>query len=363
MLGRRVFFIRDASYVLLEGCYAWGSSRYQFESYMSDHIIFRNCVGRPDDINAGTDPAAVFSAYTSTYVKFQNCIAIDGDQIDSWSGINVYAGAFAVPTTAGASTNVDFDQCVGLNTYLGGILVASNGPTSNINFNNIVLWDMDNSGAWMLGFRNPAIGSNFTIGESTFSQSYCDGSSTALTNSIFYENTVAYMWSDAPTTDDYNAYYGNTDVRGRTGTHDLLTTDPSDGSLEYLPRIELGSDLSGAGANGVDIGANVLTLIGISGSLWGEAGYDEDTGVSMWPFPNEDLIKTQMAAYSSGDVTGARGFAATGTQLNGTDEITLTSYIWEYLGNQMPADIYADYQEDAPASDGNLLPAVNLRLD
>ena len=47
-----------------------------------------------------------------------------------------------------------------------------------------------------------------------------------------------------------------------------------------------------------------------------------------------------MAAYSNHSVNGARGFAASGTQLNGADQITLTSYIWEYLGNQMPSDIY-----------------------
>lgn len=35
-----------------------------------------------------------------------------------------------------------------------------------------------------------------------------------------------------------------------------------------------------------------------------------------------------------------RGFCAAGKQLNGRDDITLTSYVWEYLGNAIPSDIY-----------------------
>lgn len=93
-----------------------------------------------------------------------------------------------------------------------------------------------------------------------------------------------------------------------------------------------------------DIGANVTTLIGTPGTLWGEPGYNTDTGVAMWPFPNEDLIKAKMKAYSftdsNGTVSGKRGFCADGKQLDGVSDITLTSYIWEYLGNKMPAGIY-----------------------
>jgi hypothetical protein len=56
------------------------------------------------------------------------------------------------------------------------------------------------------------------------------------------------------------------------------------------------------------------------------------------------LIKEKMAAYTytddTGTVTGARGFCA-GTSLGGYPQ-TLTRYIWEYLGNEIPATIYGD---------------------
>jgi hypothetical protein len=64
-----------------------------------------------------------------------------------------------------------------------------------------------------------------------------------------------------------------------------------------------------------------------------------------------DLIKTKMAAYSYsgslGTLSGARGFATSGTGLYG-GPITLTSYIWEYLGNPCPTDICPTGSDTTP---------------
>jgi len=44
-----------------------------------------------------------------------------------------------------------------------------------------------------------------------------------------------------------------------------------------------------------------------------------------------------------GSLSGNRGFAnSDAKQLNGTDDVTLTYYIWEYLGNPVPCEIYGD---------------------
>src|SRR4029077_12131339 len=110
------------------------------------------------------------------------------------------------------------------------------------------------------------------------------------------------------------------------------------GALKYLPRIEAGSSLQTAGSGGGPIGANVIYRWGATGTLWGESGYDSITGELLWPFPNEDVIKADMASYVGSGGVGARGFA-TGNSLDGTPQ-TLTKYIWEYLGNQIPADVY-----------------------
>jgi len=57
------------------------------------------------------------------------------------------------------------------------------------------------------------------------------------------------------------------------------STNPT-GALKYITRIENSSNLSGIGSSGADIGANIKTLIGISGTLFGETGYNTDTGTS-----------------------------------------------------------------------------------
>ena len=130
--------------------------------------------------------------------------------------------------------------------------------------------------------------------------------------------------------------------------------------MKYITRIEAGSNLAGLGESGSNIGATLSNLVGTPGTLWGETGYNTDTGVSMWPFPNEDLIKTKMAAYTGGEIDGARGFCSdTANPRTDTGEVTLTSYIWEYLGNtDMTASFYDTGDTTSPASVSNLSAAT-----
>ena len=362
------FSCSRASYILYDGCYSYGSGRYKFMAYHSDHIIYRACVGRPDAINAGGEPAAVFSVYASTYVKIQNCIAVDADQTAYWTNIGDRQGSFYVPCTDGVSQYVDFDQSIGLNVKLGGIQTMRNTDSTDVNFRNMVIWDsVDNSTIFNMirGSRNTVNHCTFGYGGATTTNVwYWDGSNGTLTNNIFYHMlSTGVMFGAAPSTQDYNCYYANSNNTGRAGTHDLTSSDPTSDSLLYLPRIESTGSLHNAGSSG-DIGANCMTLIGTSGTLWGETGYAADTGISMWPFPNEALIKTKMAAYSNGGVIGARGFC-TGKSVDGTSQ-TLTKYIWEYLGNQIPTDIYASNSIDnsTGADTTNEIDApINLRVE
>ena len=192
---------------------------------------------------------------------------------------------------------------------------------------------------------------------------------------------------------DYNALFGNgANYGGRRvptpGAHDLTThnvlykagTNPG-GSLKYLPRgAEAGSVLATAGTGGKRIGAQVLWKIGVDGTLYGQPGWntvrDASSGYGaaadrLWPFPNEARIKSDMASYQLtadfvrtalarfvtgtdaaakidaevaripfSQLLGTRGFATPGKRLDGVNPVTLTSYIWEYLGNPMPASLY-----------------------
>jgi hypothetical protein len=96
------------------------------------------------------------------------------------------------------------------------------------------------------------------------------------------------------------------------------------GALRFLPRIERGSFLSGSGNAGGDIGANVVNRYGVDGGRFGDSGYDGLTETPLWPWPNEERIQREMC----GDSGVTRGFCAAPS---------LTRYIWEYLGQPMPA--------------------------
>ncbi|MFH1460572.1 MAG: putative Ig domain-containing protein [Candidatus Omnitrophota bacterium] len=325
---------RECDYILLENCYAWGSGRYKFASYEADHIIFRQCVGRLDRVDSSGEPIAIYSIYASSDVEVQNCIAIDSDQTAYWANVGQYAGSFFVPCTSGISERVNFKQCLSVNVLLGGCSSASNTDSTDVLWENCLVWDCEaNNGIvnMIRGSDNIVRNCTFGITDSSSVYMYADGANTTVSNSIFYDITSSSHLLQYADIQDYNCFYGNSSSNIISGTHNV-NTNPLTNSLRYLPRIESGSTLDGAGVSGADIGANCLKMIGVPGTLWGETGYNVEQVTNMWPFPNEDVIRTKMKAYDSGGVSGNRGFCA--------DSTTLTKYIWEYLGNTIPAEIY-----------------------
>lgn len=374
------WFINEASYVLCEGCYSYGSGRYKYNAYKSNHIIFRSCVARSDRVaTAGAEAMAQFQFYSSDNCYAQNCIVVDSDQVSYYSCAETARfGPFCFAATDSSNTNGSnntYVNCIAVNVD-GGI--TSSGNVSGIRnidcvWSNCVLWDVRPRDQGSLYFMNWIRGDNDTIDHCTFG-------GCALNNNVYSDYITSYTAGAYETTvknclfasitnanrnimgdsgsgfgvehQNNNYYTNNTADPNNIGTDDSTTTNflwaagNTSGGLKYLPRIESGSNISGLADDDGDIGANLKYLIGTSGTLYGESGYNTETATSMWPFPNEDLIKTKLAAYTYDDggggdpeVTGARGFC-TGKQLNGTDDITLTAYIWEYLGNEIPADIY-----------------------
>ena len=360
--GNTINFVanRYCSYILFENCYAYGSGRYKFMAYQSNNIIFRQCVGRLDRHNGWSgshgEPFGIFSMYSVDDGEVQNCIGIDSDQSLAWSNYSQLAGAFLVPSTDMDANRINFVNCIGLNNRLGGICTTGNEYqlSKDINFSNCVIWNSDTvDGSTINTIRGLRTNiSNCTFGYArNINYHYIlswDGigynNDTIIKNSVFWsiQGNASYATLNDVETEDYNCLYDNTNNYSATtqGTHTKLTTNPiynvttnPTGALKYITRIEAGSNLSGYADDAGDIGANITTLIGTSGTLWGEAGYATDTGVSMWPFPNEDLIRSKMKEYNAGGVSGNRGFCTEGT--------TLTRYIWQYLGNTIPSSIYA----------------------
>jgi len=102
-------------------------------------------------------------------------------------------------------------------------------------------------------------------------------------------------------------------------------------------RVEDGSFLENAGQNGAAVGADVTTFVGKSGTFYGDEGYDQETNISMWPFPHEAQARDKMKNYSySGTVRGGSAKTLSGVRGFTADGETLTNYVWGYLGNTEP---------------------------
>ena len=346
------FYVRYSEYILFENCYAWGAGRYKFitgggsEEYPTQKVIFRQCVARADHINSN-DNIGGFVLYSSYDCEVQNSIVVDSDQSATWQTAYTH-GSFTCPSTSGPSTGHNFRRCLSLNNHWGGYVASS--WASNINVEDSVFWDSPivSTENWrpnyIRGNDNTFLNCVFGVADHGSPGIYSSGLNTIMKNSIIYGFTMSQSVG-AIETDDYNCYYANTNNNDRDGTHDLLDTDPiwhetnnPNGALKYITKIEEGSNLKGMGENGANIGANIMKMIGVPGTLWGESGYNKELEANMWPFLNEDLIKEKMESYTANNVNGARGFAADGNGLYG-GPITLTSYIWEYLGNKCPPEI------------------------
>lgn len=341
-------------YILFENCFGWGSGRFKFCGYQSNRIIMRQCVARMDREDAVGEPVAGFAMYSVTNGLCQNCICLDSDSSSVWSNAYSYNGGFYIPVTNMAANNITIERSIVLNSKMGGI--QSDGQSyrsSNVIVKDCIIWNVSvfNQSDW----ANKSEGDNpkwinNTFGVSDKSEAYLSGynsSGMIINNNIFCNITGGGLidhWPSAGSGYDYNSYYKCTGMPSALGSHDISNVNPiwnsssnPSGALKYLVKVETGSTLSGKGKSGADIGANCLKMVGAPGTLWGDPGYDAEQSASMWPFPNEDLIKAKMAHTATG-ITGQRGFCS-GNSLDGSPQ-TLTKYIWEYLGNQIPPEIY-----------------------
>lgn len=364
-----------SNYILVEGCYTWGRGRMGSVFYLCDHSIKRRCVSRMDVQDAVDQPIGIFDCYSVQYGRMCNCIAIDTDQHQYQTGYTTAAGAFV--DQSGSANNdawaihldIVTSHSIALNIHNKFTLTQQNDYSDPVTFENCAGWGMKaigNSNA--PSYYGPIISSSDTldIDSCTFGEwtsphgALFDGggsssisfngwsSNQTIVNSIVkdikdFDNSGAGLFYDFETV-NYNNIHdtGPISAHGTTDTN-TITTDPEQSGLLYLPRIEPGSSLETAGNSGARVGAEILYMRGKAGTMWGEDGFDDMTTVPMWPFPHEDLIKEKMQEYSwtGAPTLGDRGFASsTAMQLDGVSPVTLTSCVWEALGNQMPTDIY-----------------------
>jgi hypothetical protein len=200
---------------------------------------------------------------------------------------------------------------------------------TGITLTDTVIWDCRPRGLRAAGAFDGISLNRCTIGgNATAFHQTSSGAGKILRNSLIYNNISltddVMVWD----TNRNNAFSPASQAIGSPSVTSNI-------NLRYITRVETGSSLISSGDDGGNIGATIVKRYGVSGTLWGEAGYDVLTGDELWPWPYEANIKTVFseANPSPSGVTPStndskRGFCADGQ--------SLTNYIWTYLGNTTP---------------------------
>jgi hypothetical protein len=349
------FTAMTTTYTVVEDTVSYGKGRYKFLFYdqtrsgTNTNSVCRRCIARMDYMD-DTNPVADFSLYYQHNMALLNCISIDGNLPSYWHNVTELDGSFqqavdqssnigysikgsiainnAMPvgfSEHGGAGGISFADVAGINVPAG---IYANAASQRLTMANV------NSHLFSGWFANPII---MDVGVTQY-----NGSPT-LNNSLVvnvpYGKAVGSGFSG-----DYLNYFGTTGTSW-TPTH-VITTDPRTNGLLYPIRIEAGSTLKTAGSGGGQIGADITQILGVDGAEYGSANVDTPQG-NLWPWPLENWIKAQMASMDT-TISGSampsptRGFASsTAKRLDGVNPVTLTSYIWESLGNPIPASLYS----------------------
>lgn len=345
-------------YNLVEDSAGVGAARYGFYTggpgSSASQNIFRRVVARVDYSNS-KQPKSAFAVYGNNDgtnvrdVLLQNCIAIDGNR--GPSGAEETYGGFYFPKNA---ANVTVLGSIVLNNeaaHAGYFAKELHGE--NIRLEHSIAWGVYGTD-YIAGVRaNGAGGPLFRMGHMTIGANpaaYYNQDSSAkreVSNSLFYNNSTLTNISDYGwTRNTHNAF----SPAGQAIGNNPVTANIN---LKYILRVESDSVLAGAASDGTNIGADVTQQYGVTGTLWGEPGYNQRTTNNLWPWKHEDKIKEWFSIPNSPPVDNVpavnntiRGFTVANDQFS--KPMTLTRYIWQYLGNEIPAGIYSSSSVAAP---------------
>jgi hypothetical protein len=333
-------------YNLFEDCWIWGQERLIASNYNADYNVWRRVVVRGDGcstMSTSGNPNVGFTVYDSSYVSVQNMIIVDR----ILDGGYPY-GSFATAQHTAESHflgPVEWLGCIALKSDDRGFCFgADNANPYTFTLKDCVSWDGHTRNMEMPGDAYNIWLQNLTLGVSSATTTN-NGDNLRIAPEVDSNgnvfNIIAYDAGryaiNSVVKSSYVCIYGYDygTFSQKTPTVGVMTsTNPIINGLSYLTRIESGSLLKGTGLDGGDYGANILYRYGRDGARYSDENYNVISSTSLWPYPNESQIKTSFSA------SGARGFC-TGNSMDGSTQ-TLTKYIWEYLGNQIPADIYGE---------------------
>lgn len=373
--------------ILFENNYAFGGGRYKFASFEAENIVWRRNVARYDRGPVHDEPKGTYAVYSTIKGFVSNNLAIDGNHPE-FVVTGELAGEFTTPTTSGP-TQAKFQRNIQLNSaFLFGNMDDQAGD-SDVEHRDIISWDVKPESRYVMTWGS-AWFDHMTMGDvqprnfaDQFFNSY-HNKSRGITNSILHNFSNGDMFYSLKKEVDHQTVGRSverfgvdtvnisnfsgaldpksmmdhiaSDINNISQANPLRSSSNPEGGLRYLLRAEAESNLSSKGFDGNDLGARVMTMLGRSGTLHGDEGFDEETQIAMWPFPMEDIIKQKFSQYEytgatytgeqynriesgTGTLSGARGFAASGE--------SLTNYIWGYLGDVVPPfNLTASQAED-----------------
>ena len=338
------------SYLLFEDCFFYGEGgRQAFGLYEGDHVILRRAVIRHDHGWRDTgkmEPQGVATIYNSNFVEFQNVILLDSSSDPNSGGSNWWYGGVTMATNGVNNQNNNIRGLIQLNVEGTFSIAGGSGNVNNIQMDDVAaawtdqsiyknkgsLINMDDGATKSVSVNRATVHGADAMAYLNYSGIYTLNMKNSVASNL---SGSAFFNGNQTLNEAYNNCYETPSTQYYTNCQGTGATfyDPFLNGLKYLPRIEPGSELSTAGEDGGQVGAQITKKIGVSGTLYGEPGYKDRLNESLWPWPHQDRIKQEMCT----DMGVTRGFCATGNGLYG-GPVNLTSYIWEALGSSCPSE-------------------------
>jgi hypothetical protein len=293
--------------ILIEDTWLWGRGKAGIIAYGADNV-FRRVVIRLDGYSG---PGATLgyigiTLYDTINAIVENCIALD---FAASATTFDWKGGFRSRDQGDTRTQRFLGDIV-LNIPYDGFRL------SDTYVENVVAWDIAGRG----GIFEDTFKPDYSIKNATVGASSSGGINTFLSP---VSNSLIYQVAGSSTGGNFNHFFGTPTPSDATNA---LIVNPQ---IRYITRVEAGSPGYASGQAGSNRGATIVNRYQ-NGLL---------TTQALWPWPNEARIKADLRTdFNLAGINPRRGFAADGNGLRGTP-ITLTSYIWEYLGYPCPNDI------------------------
>jgi hypothetical protein len=276
--------------ILVEDCAAWGRGRYSFVAYHASNVTFRRTWARwttmPD---YGSDaPRACYSSYSTSNTIFENAICTHAipDQPDS----SQYFTSVWETSNGPANVNTQYYGVIFFDSWDG--LWNSDSAGDNTQIHNSVIGNIKQQGPHTTD-KEHGVGIHWdnhhsgTIDSSTIVNNEVglsqNAATTTVTNSVFLNNGTAV---NGDITQNHNGFFQNGSLGINADTTDKQVDPGYDvnkygkGAYLFVPP---NSPLKHVGANGADIGANII-YESVNGQL---------TDMPLWPWPMEGRIKAE----------------------------------------------------------------------